>query len=112
MAKNCVCSGELRERVTLQMAQRARDAVGGFSEQWLPQAEVWARVQPMGAGERFWRQQIEAKADWRVSIRYRSDVTTKLRVRWGNRLFQIRGVTNPDERKVFLDLACEELAAP
>lgn len=104
--------GDLRERIDLQVEQRTRDDVGGFVSQWVGVAQVWARVQPMGTGERYMRHQMQANASWRVTIRHRSDVSVspKMRVVWGSRTFEVRGFTNADERKRFLDLACEELS--
>ena len=45
-------------------------------------------------------------------IRYRQDVTSKSRVVWGQRTFEVKGIVSPDLHKRFMDLACEELAAP
>lgn len=104
--------GDLRERVELQREQRDRDAVGGFVSTWVGVASVWARVAPMGTGERYMRHQMQANASWKVTVRHRGDVTLspKMRVVWQGRTFEVRGFTNADERKRFVDLACEELS--
>src|SRR5262245_4655165 len=91
--------GDLRERVELQILTTSRDSIGGLVESWSALVTVWARVAPMSAGEQFRRQQMQASAQWRVTIRYRADVTTKMRVVWGSRVFQVRGAPSPDERK-------------
>lgn len=103
--------GDLRERIELQSdTGLGRDAVGGLVPQWVTLASVWADVAPMSVGEQFRRQQMQANANWKVTIRYRSDLTPKMRVLWQGRTFEVRGSTNPDQRKRFHQLACEELS--
>jgi SPP1 family predicted phage head-tail adaptor len=106
-----VAIGDLRERVFIQRdAGASRDAVGGLVPSWETVANVWARVAPMSTGEQFRRQQMQANANWKVTVRYRNDLSPKMRVVWGSRTFEVKGVTNADERRRFLDLACEELS--
>lgn len=112
MARECVCAGDLRERVAIEQVSTSRDAVGGIVETWSGIAEVWARVMPMSQRESWYRQQMNASAAWKIHMRWRPDVTTKHRVRWDSRTFEIRGVANPDERKRWLELSAEEIVAP
>lgn len=108
----CVCAGDLRERIVIEQVATTRDAVGGQVETWSNLATLWARVQPTSASERFYRQATNAAAGWKISIRYRTDITTKMRIVWGSRRFEIRGVQNIDEQKRFLELAADEIIAP
>ena len=109
--KTCMCAGSLRHRVVIQSATRGRDAVGGQVDTWGTHATVWASIEPMGTGEQWRRHQMEARADFRVGIRYLATVTTKMRVTYDGRTFEIRGIKDPDMRKQYLELACEELHA-
>lgn len=109
---SCLCAGDLRERVTLQSVSTTRDIVGGLVESWATTATLWAKVEPMSARESWYRQQMNASASWKVSIRYRSGVTSKQRIVWGTRTFEVRGVTDPDNRRRYLELACDEIVAP
>jgi SPP1 family predicted phage head-tail adaptor len=102
-------AGELRERVTIQRVTSTRDAIGGVIETWSTLMTVYAKVAPMSAGEQYRRQQIQAKADWKVTVRYANTIAPADRIVWRERTFQIKGITNPDMRRRFLDLACEEL---
>jgi SPP1 family predicted phage head-tail adaptor len=104
--------GDLRERIALQRESRSRDRAGGFVTSWLTVATVWARVSPMSTGERFMRSQMQAAASWRVTIRYRDDLSLSpsgFRVAWRGRAFDVRGIENGDEQQRFLDLACDEI---
>lgn len=103
-------AGKLRERVTIEQVATARDAVGGNVESWTSLATVYARVEPMGVRESYQRHVMNAQASWKVTIRHRADVTAKMRVRWGDRAFEVKGITNADERRFMLALSCEEIA--
>lgn len=102
-------AGDLNERVTIQRRGFTRDAIGAQIEAWQVRATVWAQVQPMSAGEQYRRQQIQAKADWKVTVRYNADIVPSDRLSWRGRTLEIKGILNPDMRRRFLDLACEEL---
>lgn len=108
MATTAPAIGDLRERVMIQRTTNTRDSVGGIIQSWATVATVWASVEPMSAGEQFRRQQVQAKADWRVTIRYRNDILPADRITWRERVFQVRGLT-ADERRRFLAISCEEL---
>lgn len=111
MAKRA-SAGQLRFRVELQRATETRDAIGGVVETWETYATVWAAVEQMSARESWWRQQMNASAAWRVTLRWLAGVTTKHRVLWQGRTFEVRGVTDVEQRRVFIELACDELVAP
>ena len=44
----------------------------------------------------------------RITIRYRTDITPKMRVVWGSRIMNIREVINPDEHKKYFQLTVDE----
>lgn len=108
----CVCASDLRQRVSLQAMVSTRDRIGGQVETWTTQAVVWAQVRQASGREAWYRQQMNASAAWTISLRYRGDLTTKWRILYGDRTFEIRSVRDPDERRRFLELACDEIVAP
>ena len=106
-----VNAGELRSRVTIETPSVTVDEIGGRVQAWTPVATVWAAVEPMSAGEQWRRLQIDASANWKITIRWMAGVSPKQRVRYGARVFEIKGVTDPDQRRRFVELACEETHA-
>ena len=103
--------GHLRERVQLQSFLVTQSAVGDDVETWTTFATVRGRMEPMSASaaERAARETVTRR--WRLTIRYRSDVTAANRVVWGTRQFNIEGVVNPDERRRYLTLDLVEFNA-
>ncbi len=103
-----VKAGRLRHRVTLQSAADTADGGGGFTTTWSDVATVWAAIEPLKSRERLFAQQLENPVTHRVTIRYRAGVTAKMRLEFGARVFNIRGVINAGERDRTLELLCEE----
>lgn len=108
----CICPSDLSKRVTLQAATESRDLVGGLVETWAAYATVWAAVRNASGRELWYRQQMAATSVWSIDIRYRGDVTTKHRVVYDDRTFEIRAVVDPDVSRRYLTLACDEVIAP
>lgn len=84
-------SRDLRKRVTLQSRTVTRDAMGGDVVTWNNQGDVWAAIEPLVGRELFAAQQVRPELTTRIRIRYRSDVTSEWRVKFGTRIFAIVG---------------------
>lgn len=103
-------AGRLNKRVTIQSLTRTSDGGGGFTEAWaaIDNGTVWAAVEPLNGRERFEAQQTQANLSYRVTIRYRSDVTAQMQVLYGSKTLPINAVLNPAERGEMLELLCED----
>jgi len=103
--------GHLRERVQLQSHLVSQNDAGDDVETWTTYATVRARMEPLtaSAAERAARETVTRR--WRLTIRYRGDVTAAHRVAWGTRLFDIEGAVNPDERRRYTTLDLVEFNA-
>lgn len=116
--------GNLRDRVTLQqyvqtvVAHEEDGRIVNDEFEWQDVASVYARVEPL-RGDSIYEDQVRSKysrQQFAVSIRYRPDVVPILwRVLWTRdvgqapHVLQVEGVTNPDERRRFLRLLCEQI---
>ncbi len=75
-------AGRLTERVTLETVTVTRDVVGGPVETWAVLDTVWAEVKPLTGKQIAQAQQVGAALSKAVTIRYRSGITSALRVRF------------------------------
>lgn len=74
--------GRLNQRVALQQPATTVDALGQRVETWATVADVWAQAQPLRGREFFAAGQVQSEASVRFRMRYRSGVTSAMRVLW------------------------------
>lgn len=107
-------AGTMRERLTIQQSTPAQDSYGEPIDSWANIATnptVWGSVGSRASGERFISggEQLQATVSHTVRIRYRADVTVKMRIQWrSTRYLYIENVVDPDGRKADLVLMCSE----
>lgn len=103
-------ASRLKQRITIEQPTESADGAGGTTRSWSTLATVWAELVPLrsGRGESLVNRQLTAEVTHRITIRYRADVTTAMRVSYGGRVFNIRKVTNVGEAKVTLEMLAEE----
>lgn len=98
----------MRHRVTIQSVSRVSDGQGGFTESWTDGATVWAAVEQKKAWEKFQAMQEQTPVVWAVTMRYRDDVTTASRLKYGTRVLWVKEVINVNEDDAFLDIKAIE----
>jgi SPP1 family predicted phage head-tail adaptor len=101
-------SGELRQRVTLQVSVPATDPRWGAVEDWQDVDEVWAKVVPRAATEATEAKGQQTQTTYDVTMRYRPDVTSKLRLVWQGRTLEIVSVIDVEARKRELSIEAVE----
>lgn len=100
--------GEMRHRIILQRPIEADDGHKGHTVTWQVAATLWASVEPLSGREYFYSHQIKAEITHRVKIRYREDITTKMRIKHGDRVLEIESILDKKERRQILEILCRE----
>lgn len=91
--------GRMRHRVTLQIPSKSENAFNEWIESWSDWVTVWASIEP-NAGKRYFEaQQANSEVQGLVRIRYRDGVLPTMRVKYGDRYFEIIAVVHPQERR-------------
>jgi SPP1 family predicted phage head-tail adaptor len=102
-------AGSLRHKITIQSATLAADTMSaGATESWSTYATTWAEIKPLKGMEAVEHKKLGQETMHRIWIRYQSGITTSMRIVFGSRTFEIRGVRNPDERNIMLEILAEE----
>lgn len=101
-----LAAGSLDTRITLQQRIGTIDALGQPTESWIDLVTVGASVSPLRGREYFAAGQIESVVDVRIRIRYRSNITTAMRVVWQSTPYDIISVIDVDARRHTLELMC------
>lgn len=102
--------GNLRERVTLQERVETTSPSGEPITTYETIATVFARVEPLKGLEKATTAQTVATQAYNVHVRYRDDLSVLDRVQWNGQDLDIKAISNPDERRRFLQLDCEAVA--
>lgn len=104
-------AGELRHRITFQ--RRGTDPTTGGLTDWVDYVTVWAKVEDL-SGRDYFKAQMLGEASLvtsRITVRWRPDLNPHMRVKFGNRTFNIKAIldSDPDGRRRFLQIMCTEV---
>lgn len=91
-------AGRLDKRVTIQQSSQAKNASHELIDTWSTLATVWANVQPLKGSEMFEAQKVNASSTIKVTIRPRSDITSRMRIVYASRTYDIDYIPPYDAR--------------
>jgi SPP1 family predicted phage head-tail adaptor len=100
--------GWLRQRVTVESGAGAPDGAGGETVLWDTLATLWARIDPVAAGEEVVAGHLSGVVTHEVTFRWRGDLAGGMRVAFRGRHFRILAVHDPDETRRYLVAKCRE----
>ncbi len=103
-------AGKLRHQVTIKKPVETQNTYGEPEVRWQDVATVWAQVEPLRGREYFAAKQMVSEVEARITIRYRSDVTAKMKVSKGTDDYLIETIINVMERNRELQLMCVRFA--
>jgi SPP1 family predicted phage head-tail adaptor len=99
----------LVDRVTILQATSTTDSLGGQTTTWSTVATPPAEFRNLNGRESIQAGALQSSMTHRALIRYRSDVTTKMRLRCRSTTCDITSVRDPDGRRVSLELDLVEV---
>jgi SPP1 family predicted phage head-tail adaptor len=99
--------GKMRERVTVQIASGATNALGETVLTWANSTAVWAHVEGVSAREALEAGQQDTTITHRVRIRYLPGLTQQMRFLWRSRTLDIVSLLEYGNRSEHVAI-CEE----
>lgn len=104
-------AGRMRHPVTFQRAHSGLDGVNSPENTWSNLYEGFAAIDPAGMSESPESGQVSAIQSFVVGTRYNPDMPLKPndRILFDDRVFEIEGIVNIDERRADQVLSCREL---
>ena len=103
-------AGPLRNRIIIEKTTESQSSSGEVDNTWSTFATVWASIEPLNVKEYFDSQQVNAEENTRFRIRYLLGVTTKMRISWNSRIYDIRSIININEiNKEMVLMAVEDV---
>lgn len=101
--------GKLRHRIIIQTQRNRPSGYGAVAPEWGDLHTVWAEVKPISGRELISASQIHAEATAQIWLRYLPNIDHTMRVKFGDRLFEIVAIQNWRELNRSLLLHCKEL---
>lgn len=102
-------AGDLDKRVIIQYPALSRDSYGAETQTWTDLVTVWAGIITDSGREFFAAQKINSEVTAVIKIRYRADIKTTMRIKYGNRFFDILFVNDVNQGHEELQLLCKEI---
>lgn len=102
--------GRLRCLVTVFTVTDTRAADGTVSQAETSAWDTYAAIEPLRGAERSAVQQVQSDATYKITMPYRAGLTSKHRIRYGTRVFDIRSpAINVNERNRYVEVECREV---
>ncbi len=101
-------TGELNKPITIQQAADVRDDYGEPDSTWSTFKTRRAKIAPLNGSRFFAARQFDTDISHEIVIRHTAGITTKMRVLFGSRVFEIDSVLNPQEANKFTVMMCRE----
>lgn len=99
-----------RVRLTLEAPVEVGNNLGGAAISFAPVATIWARIELGRGGENVVGERLEARAEARITLRWRANLDPRMRFSGASRLFAIRSVFDPDGSRRNLVCLCQEIS--
>lgn len=104
-------AGKYRHVITFQALQDTADTYGENTATWVNTITTRAGIFPI-SGKEYYSTQLETKTPeitHKIQLRYQSGITSEMRVKFGDRIFDIISPPiNFQEKRLELQLMCRE----
>jgi SPP1 family predicted phage head-tail adaptor len=103
-------AGKLRHLIMIQKLTEPEPLsdIGEIEPDWQDFVSRYASINPL-VGREYWSaRQVNAEITGKINIRYVSGITPKMRVKFGDRIFNIEAIINVEERNRELVLLVSE----
>lgn len=98
---------DMRHKITFLKYETTKDEEGVVTKKWVPFKEAWAARQNLHGSEFFAAQQAQSKATVKFITRYIKDITTDMRIKHGNEIFNIIYIDNIKGLNREIEFLCE-----
>lgn len=110
--KKAFLASRMKHVVTLQQPTLTADGAGGFTTTWADVATLWAEIAEVAGAPYFGKEYTEGRAvrsltRYKLTLRYRTGITTDMQLVVENRTLRIIAVVEPLGEKTMLELIAE-----
>lgn len=102
-------AGELTKLVSIQAETGVQDTYGQPGGTWSDLTTVFAAIITTGGKEFYAAQKLNAETNAVIKIRYRRGITTRNRIKYGSKVFDILSIVDPLELHEELHISVKEV---
>jgi SPP1 family predicted phage head-tail adaptor len=101
-------AGNLSRRITIQTLTET-NTYGDVVKSWTDERTVWCEIVTTGGGEFYAAQKLNAETTVLFKTRYFRGLTTKHRIKYCGRVYEILSVNDVGERRRELHISAKEV---
>lgn len=102
-------AGELNRQITFQRATYTYDSKNEKIPTYADMTPVWAKIITTGGREFYAAQKLNAETVALFKIRYRPDINSTMRIKYGKKTFEIIAINDVDEKHEELLISAKEV---
>jgi SPP1 family predicted phage head-tail adaptor len=106
-------TSKLQKRIEILEQISNRDELGGSASQWVEKYKANALIEPIHnislKGQIYKDMQLSTNLLFIYTIRFRNDITNKMRIKYQDKLFNILRVINLYEKNTALQILAQEV---
>jgi SPP1 family predicted phage head-tail adaptor len=103
-------AGALRHVVEVQRPNEVKDAMSQRVIKFATESRRRAAILPLKQEERVEADQVKGVRTHRIVLRHYPDLTSRWRIKYGSRTFEVDGIVNVNERNVETQALCVEVS--
>ena len=109
MSRYRINPGEFRHRIIIQKMNKIENDYGELLDTWVDFLEVRAAIYPLSGKDFFAAETTNNEITHKINIRYVPGITSAMRIKFGERYFEIISPPiNFQEKNVLLQIMCKE----
>lgn len=99
--------GDLNRKIIIQKCVTHVDEEGYHKEVWEEVASPWAKIKNLHGSVFFNAQAVHSKASCTMTVRYRKELDTTMRILYNNKTYKILYVDDINEAHKYIEIMCE-----
>ena len=103
--------GTMRIRLEVQSSTATQDAMGQPVVTWATSSTKWASVDPLNSRELYFSKTVRPEVTHKIRMRYFAGLLNTMRLKRGNKIYDIAGILNIDERNISYEIDAVERVA-
>lgn len=101
-------SGKYNKRMAVQVVTEVDDDYLSKTESWATNRYIWCKIKPLSGYEKVQAAAIDADISHKITARYDSNLSTKDRLLFDSRVFEILSIININEANTELEIMAAE----